>query len=104
MKEGFVEFEFDPAEAVLALSAPAAGQIVYIGKADAEAGLRKRPRRHAWTIQHRQNLSVQDITLKAVRVFVFAAIDLERQLIRHDGTTAADQVNSLPHRRQEATV
>ncbi|WP_374090129.1 GIY-YIG nuclease family protein [Methylomicrobium lacus] len=59
--------------------------LVYIGKTDAEAGLKKRLDRHAWTIQHRHNLDPMDVTFKAVRVFVFTAIDLETQLIKHYG-------------------
>ncbi len=58
-------------------------EIVYIGKTDSEAGLRKRLERHAWTVQHRQNLNVREVSFKAVRVFVFTAMDLETQLIRH---------------------
>jgi hypothetical protein len=58
-------------------------KIVYIGKTDAEAGLRRRLERHAWTIQHRRNLGPEDVTFKALRVFVFTAMDLETQLIRH---------------------
>jgi hypothetical protein len=59
------------------------GEIVYIGKTDSDAGLAKRLARHAWTIQHRANLKVADVSFKAVRVFVFTAMDLETQLIRH---------------------
>ena len=59
------------------------GEIVYIGKTDADAGLRARLERHAWTIQHRRNLGPEDVTFKALRVFVFTAVDLETQLIRH---------------------
>lgn len=58
-------------------------QIVYIGKTDAEAGLAKRLDRHSWTIQHRKDLKVSDVSFKALRVFVFTAMDLETQLIRH---------------------
>lgn len=108
---GFAEFEFDLPEALLsslvevlarmpaALLSPAnltvipdaqgvyqlllRGVPVYIGKTDAEAGLRKRLERHAKTIQHRLNLNPADVAFKAVRVFVFTAMDLEAQLIRH---------------------
>lgn len=59
------------------------GSLVYIGKTDAEAGLRKRLERHACTIQHRRNLDPREVTFKAVRVFVFTAMDLETQLIKH---------------------
>ena len=58
-------------------------QIVYIGKTDSDAGLSKRLTRHARTIQHRRNLKVTDVSFKAMRVFVFTAVDLETQLIRH---------------------
>lgn len=116
MTQGFVEFEFDLPTALLTslvhefermngaalLTAnvqqiPEAqgvyqlllrDEVVYIGKTDAEAGLRKRLERHARTIQHRQNLSSSDITFKAVRVFVFTAMDLETQLIRYYKNTA----------------
>ena len=58
-------------------------RLVYIGKTDAQAGLRQRLNRHAWTIQHRRNLDPAEVTFKAIRVFVFTAIDLETQLIQH---------------------
>lgn len=113
---GFVEFEFDLPDALLAslikicdgmsaasltpqnvITIPEAqgvyqllhnGKIVYIGKTDADAGLRRRLERHAWTIQHRLNLAPADVTFKAVRIFVFTAIDLEAQLIRHYSNVA----------------
>ncbi|MES2022412.1 MAG: GIY-YIG nuclease family protein [Pseudomonadota bacterium] len=66
------------------------GQLTYIGKTDAEAGLAKRLLRHSRKILHRQGLDPRRVTFKAVRIFVFTAIDLETQLIRHytgkDGT------------------
>ncbi len=58
-------------------------EIVYIGKTDSQAGLFRRLSRHAWTIQHRTNLRVADVSFKAVRIFVFTAMDLETQLIQH---------------------
>jgi len=110
MPLGYREFEFDLPEALLArlfdtfepmergpLTPEAVSQIpeeqgvyqlfhkgtlVYIGKTDAEAGLRQRLGRHAWTIQHRMNLDTADVNFKAIRVFVFTAIDLETQLIK----------------------
>lgn len=111
MTNGFLEFEFDLPDALLAglvktfsrmsaallarenlVDLPEAqgvyqlligDKLVYIGKTDAELGLKKRLERHAWTIQHRHNLDPQQILFKAVRVFVFTAMDLESQLIRH---------------------
>lgn len=60
-----------------------AADTVYIGKTDAEAGLKARLLRHALTIQHRQNLNPSEVMFKAVRIFVFTAMDLETQLIQH---------------------
>lgn len=64
--------------------------LVYIGKTDAEAGLHQRLGRHARKVLHRHNLQPDSVRFKALRIFVFTAIDLETQLIRHyagkDGT------------------
>lgn len=111
MTDGFVEFEFDlpeallqrlvgvfagmsaaPLEAGVVAGIPDAqgvyqlfldGQLSYIGKTDAEAGLRKRLTRHAAKIQHRIGLDPARVSFRAVRVFVFTAVDLETQLIKH---------------------
>src|SRR5262245_21719866 len=61
------------------------GDLVYIGKTDAEAGLRKRLDRHRRKIQHRNGLDPNQMFFKAVRIYVFTAIDLETQLINHYG-------------------
>lgn len=58
------------------------GSLVYIGKTDAKAGLRTRLGRHARKITHRPNLS-GGVEFKAVRIFVFTAMDLETQLLKH---------------------
>lgn len=58
------------------------GALVYIGKTDAEAGLRTRLSRHARKIMHRPTLTGA-VRFKAVRIMVFTAMDLETQLIRH---------------------
>lgn len=58
------------------------GETIYIGKTDAEAGLRKRLLRHARKVQHRQRLDPESVSFKAVRIYVFTAIDLETQLIK----------------------
>ena len=116
MTNGFIEFEFDLPDALLQSliaifdrMAPAlltgqnvseipdaqgvyqllkGGQVVYIGKTDGDAGLRQRLTRHAATIRHRKNLLSSEITFKAVRVFVFTAMDLETELIRHYSSIA----------------
>lgn len=58
-------------------------ELVYVGKTDAEAGLKKRLLRHARKIRSRRNLAPEDVTFKAVRVYVFTAMDLEDMLIKH---------------------
>lgn len=58
------------------------GKLVYIGKTDAEAGLQARLRRHSKKILGRKNLSSARVTFKAVRVYVFTAMDLEELLIK----------------------
>jgi hypothetical protein len=86
------------------------GKPVYVGKTDAEAGLKHRLERHARTIQHRRNLEPASVTFKAVRVFVFTAMDLEAQLIRHYGETQPLAWNNSgfgsndPGRRRDQTV
>jgi hypothetical protein len=59
------------------------GRLVYIGKTDAEAGLFRRLARHSRKTLHRHNLAPERVGFKAVRIFVFTAMDLETQLIRH---------------------
>lgn len=59
------------------------GQLVYVGKTDAKAGLRQRLSRHALKIKHRIGLDPNDVSYKAVRIFVFTAMDLEADLIVH---------------------
>ncbi len=57
--------------------------LVYIGKTDSDSGLANRLSRHSRKILHRNNLSPADVVFKAVRVFVFTAVDLEAQLLKH---------------------
>ncbi|NPT36264.1 GIY-YIG nuclease family protein [Paraburkholderia xenovorans] len=59
------------------------GQLVYIGKTDAEAGLRTRLTRHSRKILHRPTLLGSAVTFRAARILVFTAMDLETQLINH---------------------
>lgn len=65
------------------------GRLVYVGKTDAEAGLHKRLTRHARKIMHRVGLDPARVSFKAVRIFVFTAVDLESDLIRHYGGVRA---------------
>lgn len=111
--EGYVEFEFDLPGALLeqlvaafelvepvTLNSANVNQIaeeqgvyqiflddelVYVGKTDAEAGLRKRLARHVKKVSSRKNLNPARVRFRAVRIFVFTAMDLESDLIRHFG-------------------
>ncbi|NYT68838.1 GIY-YIG nuclease family protein [Pusillimonas noertemannii] len=58
-------------------------ELVYIGKTDAGAGLKKRLLRHARKVQSRRNLPPGTVTFKAIRVYVFTAMDLEDMLLKH---------------------
>jgi hypothetical protein len=60
---------------------------VYVGKTDADAGLLKRLTRHSKKILHRNGLDPARVSFKAVRIFVFTAVDLETDLIKHYGGT-----------------
>jgi hypothetical protein len=60
-------------------------ELVYIGKTDAESGLFRRLTRHSTKIRHRRNLDPARVSFKALRIFVFTAMDLETQLIKHYG-------------------
>jgi hypothetical protein len=55
---------------------------VYAGKTDAEHGFQDRLLRHAWTIKGRKGLDPLSIRFKAMRIMVFAALDVEALLIR----------------------
>jgi len=64
-------------------------RLVYVGKTDSEAGLRHRLLRHARKLVGRQNIAPGDVLFRAVRVFVFTAMDIESALIGHHGGVAA---------------
>jgi hypothetical protein len=113
MPDGYLEFEFDLPDALLdsvvrsfdgmntaplntasVSEIPEAqgvyqllldGEVVYIGKTDSDAGLQRRLARHARKLLHRHNLDPARVHFKALRVFVFTAMDIETQLIRHYG-------------------
>nr|WP_316655720.1 GIY-YIG nuclease family protein [uncultured Gellertiella sp.] len=61
------------------------GNLVYIGKTDAESGLHRRLSRHLRKTMYRQGLDSNRLTFKAMRIFVFTAIDLESDLIAYYG-------------------
>lgn len=58
------------------------GVEVYAGKTDGKHGFRDRLERHYYSIQHRVNLNPEKVSFKAVRIFVFAALDVESILIQ----------------------
>lgn len=111
--KGYAEFEFDLRAALLdklvmtfdgmeggelsqaaAIALPDAqgvyqlllgGHVVYVGKTDADAGLRLRLQRHASKILHRRDLDPREVSFKALRIFVFTPMDLEAEIIKRYG-------------------
>lgn len=57
----------------------------YIGKTDSRSGLKDRLERHAVKILGRRNISQGDVYFRAVRLFVFSALDIESDLIETFG-------------------
>lgn len=57
------------------------GHPVYAGKTDTRHGFRARLNRHAYTVQHRQNLDPASLSFKAIRIMVFSNFDVEAILI-----------------------
>ncbi|MCA0961969.1 GIY-YIG nuclease family protein [Salipiger bermudensis] len=76
-------------QGVYALYLKADNRLVYIGKTDSDAGLRHRLTRHARKIVGRRNIDPNDVAFKAIRLFVFTAMDLEAALIQHFGGVGA---------------
>ena len=58
---------------------------VYVGKTDSESGLMSRLTRHSRKVLHRKNLDPARVSFKAIRIYVFTAVKLEGDLIRHYG-------------------
>jgi hypothetical protein len=87
------------------------GRLVYVGKTDAEAGLKQRLSRHAWAIKSRHNLIVQEMAFKAIQVLVFSAMDLETALIAYYRKEKQPPIwngsgfgNNDPGRRRDTTA
>lgn len=84
--------------------------LVYIGKTDSEAGLKKRLLKHARKVRHRVGLEPEAVYFKALRIFVFTAVDLETQLIKHYGGVSAVEWNGSgfgandPGRQRDTTT
>lgn len=72
-------------QGIYALYLKGAKKPVYIGKTDSAAGLRHRLDRHAQKLLGRHNIRPGDVEFKAIRLFVFTAMDIESSLIGHLG-------------------
>ncbi|WP_374340404.1 Eco29kI family restriction endonuclease [Methyloversatilis sp.] len=59
------------------------GEPMYIGKTDATHGFRNRLYRHFLTLSARQNLDLDHVQFKAVRIMVFTTVNVEKTLIEH---------------------
>jgi hypothetical protein len=57
------------------------GEEVYAGKTDAKHGFRNRLQRHFYSMKDRHNLPPESMSFKAVRIWVFSALDVESILI-----------------------
>lgn len=62
------------------------GRIRYVGKTDAEAGLRTRMARHARKFEQRRNVLPADVSFKAAQILVLTAMDIESKVIAHYGS------------------
>lgn len=62
------------------------GQVRYVGKTDAEAGLRTRLSRHARKFEQRRNVRPEDVQFKAAQILVLTAMDIESRVIAHYGS------------------
>lgn len=59
------------------------GEIRYVGKTDAEAGLRTRMARHSRKFEQRRNVRPEDVHFKAAQILVLTAMDIESRVIAH---------------------
>ncbi|PDT48169.1 hypothetical protein CO661_09875 [Sinorhizobium fredii] len=59
------------------------GRIKYVGKTDAEAGLRTRLARHARKFEQRRNVRPEDVFFRATQILVLTAMDIESKVINH---------------------
>lgn len=58
-------------------------EVRYVGKTDAEAGLRTRLARHARKFEQRRNVRPEDVQFKAAQILVLTAMDIESKVIAH---------------------
>jgi hypothetical protein len=88
LTEPCVRDEVQDEQGVYALYLKDPLRLVYIGKTDSDAGLRHRLIRHSKKLIGRTNIQPGAVAFKAIRVFVFTAMDLESALIQHHGGVA----------------
>lgn len=58
------------------------GTVHYVGKTDAQAGLRTRLTRHVAKFEQRNNVKPSDVHFKAAQILVLTAMDIESELIK----------------------
>ena len=75
----------EEAAGVYALYRKSTGNLLYLGKAEGAKGLNNRLNRHLKKIDGREGITPSEVQFKAIRLFVFAAMDLEAALIKHYG-------------------
>lgn len=82
------------------------GQVHYVGKTDAEAGLRTRLTRHVTKFEQRDNIVPADVQFKAAQILVLTAMDIESKLINHYRTdwNGSGFGSNDPGRQRETTA
>lgn len=81
-------------------------KVHYVGKTDAEAGLRTRLTRHVSKFEHRDNVVPTDIFYKAAQILVLTTMDVETKLISHYNAdwNGSGFGSNDPGRRRETTA
>ena len=77
----------------------------YVGKTDAEAGLRTRLSRHSRKFEQRSNVRPEDVHFKAAQILVLTAMDIESRVISHYGSewNGSGFGSNDPGRQRETT-
>ncbi|MGA9670218.1 MAG: GIY-YIG nuclease family protein, partial [Terracidiphilus sp.] len=78
----------DGAEGVYALYI--AGELSYVGKSNAQRGLKQRLKRHRRKLSNRKNIAVDDVQFKAAQIYSFSAFNVESLLLLLTRERAAD--------------
>jgi hypothetical protein len=69
----------DGAEGVYALYID--GELSYVGKSNAQKGLKQRLKRHRRKLSNRKNLTVDDVRFKTAQIYSFSAFNVETLLL-----------------------